>query len=152
MNDPLIRAAVFNAVLAKMRNEGKTDEQILQWARNTCPCDDCRAKRGLPPKEHFAFNHTCTENRHSDYYPLIITDVRYMAMAAFRAKNEGNYWTVNDVLCRLCQAIPGQTCPRELGGHVAEVEIHLCSYYIENVGSYGADPTFAEEIYSIINS
>jgi len=114
--------------------------------------DKCRAKRGQPPKEHFAFNHECSGERHPDYYPLIITDVRYMAMKAFHAKNEGDLWTVNDIQCRLCQAIPGQMCPTELGSHAEEVMIRLSEYYLRNVQFYGADPTFAEELFAIINS
>lgn len=152
MNNLQIRAIVFDAILAEMRGKGKTDEQILQWASDNCPCDDCRKKRELPPKEHFAIPHECIEGRHSDCFPLVIADVQYMAMKAFQATNEGNHWTVNDIMRRLCQAIPGQTCPRELGGHVEKVEIHLCEYYLKNVQFHGADPTFAEEIYTIINS
>jgi hypothetical protein len=151
-NNAAIRSVVYDAVLKQMRSKGKMDEQILEWVADVCPCDDCRAKRGGPPKEHFALDHKCTETRHSNYYPLIITDVRYMAMKAFQAKNNGDHWTVNDIMRRLCQAIPGQVCPHQLGGHVDKVEIHLCEYYLANVKFHGADPTFAEELFAIINS
>lgn len=34
MNEPQIRAKVFDAVLSQMRDEGKSDSEILQWARD----------------------------------------------------------------------------------------------------------------------
>jgi hypothetical protein len=37
MNNPQIRAVVFDAILAEMRKKGMSDEQILQEMRDTCP-------------------------------------------------------------------------------------------------------------------
>jgi hypothetical protein len=45
MNNPQIRVLVFDALQDTLRRWGMSDEQILQYMQDTCPCEECKQKR-----------------------------------------------------------------------------------------------------------
>jgi hypothetical protein len=80
-----------------------------------------------------------------DYHPLVWEEVVYLLTVAAEASAVGDYQTASSVQVRLCQGIPGYTCPRQVEGPVLEMENAISALFVENYGR-GPDPEFVDQL------
>lgn len=91
-------------------------------------------------------------NQSLEYYPLTVSEIIGLLEEAAAIKIHNDPYAVNEISSiqvRLDQAIPGQVCPRELDGPVAEKTSELDQMYvdwIQNITGSEPDLTGQSEI------
>lgn len=81
-----------------------------------------------------------------DHHPLTKEEI---ARLLEEAKDDESQILVAKVQIRLHQGIPGQVCPREISGPIADKECEINKLFVGNYRK-GADPKLVDQLYEII--
>lgn len=83
----------------------------------------------------------------ADYYPLSKEEVGQLLTMAAQSPR-----LINEIQIRLCQAVPGATCPYLIEGRNAERTAKLERLYVDGLNDLDTLPNLTDEIFQLISN